>query len=103
MAVELDAHELAEVGIDVGRTSESCSTWVTASPQFVSASAISSPTYPAPTITARRTWRFWRVRISANVSPIVCRRCTPSLGPRCSSPPIGGRTGTAPVPITTAL
>ena len=44
---------------------------------------------------------FSRVRMTANVSPIECSRCTPSSGPSApgpASPLIGGRTGTAPVP-----
>ena len=39
----------------------------------------------------------------AKVSPIECSRCTPSSGPSASGPAtpvIGGRTGTAPVPMT---
>jgi hypothetical protein len=41
-----------------------------------------------------------RVFITAKVSPIECSRCTPSSGPRWSRPVIGGRTETAPVPMT---
>ena len=41
-----------------------------------------------------------RVRMTAKVSSIECSRCTPSAGPSTSSPAIGGRTGTAPVPMT---
>ena len=37
--------------------------------------------------------------IRAKVSPMECSRCTPSAGPSWSRPLIGGRTGTAPVPM----
>ena len=43
-----------------------------------------------------------RVRMTAKVSAIECSRCTPSPGPRASRPAIGGRTGTAPVPMTSS-
>ena len=88
-------------GSTVGSTSGSCSIWVTASPRTVSASAISRPMYPAPTMTALAGAACSRVRMTAKVSPIECSRCTPSVGPRASGPArplIGGRTGTAPVP-----
>ena len=71
-------------------------------PRMVSASAISRPMYPAPTMIARRGEACSRVCMSAKVSPIECSRCTPSAGPRApgpASPLIGGRTGTAPVPM----
>ena len=43
VALQLGANEGAELGSTVGSTSGSCSTWVTARPRAVSASAISSP------------------------------------------------------------
>ena len=67
---------------------------------MVSASAISRPMYPAPTMTALAGDVSVRVLMSAKVSPIECSRCTPSPGPSVASPAIGGRTGTAPVPMT---
>ena len=88
-------------GSTVGSTSGSCSIWVTWSPRTVSASAISRPMYPAPTMTALAGAACSRVRMTAKVSPIECSRCTPSAGPRAPGPArplIGGRTGTAPVP-----
>ncbi len=69
------------LGSTVGSTSGSCSTWVTFMPRAVSASAISSPMYPAPTITALAGDWSSRVRMTAKVSSIECSRCTPSAGP----------------------
>jgi len=43
-----------------------------------------------------------RVRMMAKVSSIECNRCTPSAGPSASRPKMGGRTGTAPVPMTSS-
>ena len=80
-------------GSTVGSTSGSCSIWVTRSPRTVSASAISRPMYPAPTMTALAGAACSRVRMTAKVSPIECSRCTPSPGPAASGParpPIGG-------------
>ena len=65
---------------------------------MVSASAISRPMYPAPTITADSGAVSSRVRMRANVSPIECSKCTPSAGPSWFKPVMGGWTGTAPVP-----
>ena len=51
---------------------------------------VATPTITAERAPAARAW--WR----AKVSPMVCSTCTPGR----SSPSIGGRTGTAPVPMT---
>ena len=76
----------------------SCSTTMTRRLRVVRASAISSPTYPAPTMTAVDSGGSWStVSVSAKVSGMVCSTWTPSLAPSVSRPGIGGRRGVAPV------
>ena len=55
-------------------------------PRVVRASAISRPMYPAPTMIALAGAVSSRVRMSANVSPMECSRCTPSPGPSAPGP-----------------
>ena len=55
VAFELCVDEGAELVVDGGSTSGSCSICVTESPRMVSPSAISRPMYPAPMMTARLT------------------------------------------------
>jgi hypothetical protein len=79
----------------VGMTAGACSIKVTVRPRAVKASAISRPMWPPPTMTAERApavRAWWRAKVSA----MVCSTCTPGR----SRPSIGGRTGTAPVPMT---
>ena len=80
-------------GSTVGSTSGSCSIWVTARPRVVSASAISRPMYPAPTMTALAGDVSVRVPMRAKVSPIECSRCTPSAGPERGEPGDGRADG----------
>lgn len=71
---------------------------VTSKPRFSMASAISTPMYPAPTTTARRRSVPTRSSESRSAWPSssVCTPCTPGA----SMPGSAGRTGRAPVPIT---
>lgn len=69
---------------------------VTSYPRLMSASAISTPMYPAPTTTARRPRARDSVSSRAWPSSRVCTPCTP-----CASiPGSSGRTGRAPVART---
>jgi len=68
----------------------------TSSPRRTSASAISRPMYPPPTITARSGARSSIARRTATPS---ARVCTPKM-PSASMPGTSGRNGTAPVATT---
>src|SRR5215207_1934578 len=86
----MSSSRVAAMGCSVRSTS------VTSRPQRTRASAISSPTYPPPTTTARRGLCSSMARRTATPSASVC---TPKI-PSASTPGTSGRKGTAPVATT---
>src|SRR5918995_537371 len=86
----MSSSRVAAMGCSVRSTS------VTSRPQRTRASAISSPTYPPPTTTARRGLCSSMARLTATPS---ARVCTPKI-PSASTPGTSGRKGTAPVATT---